>query len=273
MSDCERLSDRMPDVALQRAAWTAEEAGPPRELCRLPRRVGSGARCASTGGERAERATRPPSPPPSSAAWRPSAWPTGEVAGAGCSAAPPPLPPPRSWWLGGPSRRQATAPAVAVTADASGPAARARRPGHCPARHPAPGAGRPACRHVGARLHDGGRRRGCRARADLRHLGGLMRVSGFRLLLVAGPAAPLLAQQPDSPPGGPALRERIERGSPSGSRRSWTCPTSRPPSSRKWRRRTGPAAGTCGVASERSTPRSTSSWTPGKTADPDSVAH
>jgi Spy/CpxP family protein refolding chaperone len=30
-------------------------------------------------------------------------------------------------------------------------------------------------------------------------------------LLVAGPAAPLLAQQPDSPPGGPALRERIER--------------------------------------------------------------
>jgi Spy/CpxP family protein refolding chaperone len=31
------------------------------------------------------------------------------------------------------------------------------------------------------------------------------------LLLVAGPAAPLLAQQPDSPPGGPALRERIER--------------------------------------------------------------
>jgi Spy/CpxP family protein refolding chaperone len=31
------------------------------------------------------------------------------------------------------------------------------------------------------------------------------------LLLVAGPAAPLFAQQPDSPPGGPALRERIER--------------------------------------------------------------
>jgi len=30
-------------------------------------------------------------------------------------------------------------------------------------------------------------------------------------LLVAGPAVPLLAQQPDSPPGGPALRERIER--------------------------------------------------------------
>jgi negative regulator of sigma E activity len=27
MSDCERLSDRMPDVALQRAAWSAEEAG------------------------------------------------------------------------------------------------------------------------------------------------------------------------------------------------------------------------------------------------------
>jgi hypothetical protein len=26
MSDCERLSDRMPDVALQRAAWTADEA-------------------------------------------------------------------------------------------------------------------------------------------------------------------------------------------------------------------------------------------------------
>jgi hypothetical protein len=26
MSDCERLSDRMPDVALQRAAWSAEEA-------------------------------------------------------------------------------------------------------------------------------------------------------------------------------------------------------------------------------------------------------
>jgi Spy/CpxP family protein refolding chaperone len=31
------------------------------------------------------------------------------------------------------------------------------------------------------------------------------------VLLVAGPAAPLLAQQPDSPPGGPALRQRIER--------------------------------------------------------------
>ena len=31
------------------------------------------------------------------------------------------------------------------------------------------------------------------------------------LLLVAAPAAPLLAQQPDSPPGGPALRDRIER--------------------------------------------------------------
>ena len=31
------------------------------------------------------------------------------------------------------------------------------------------------------------------------------------LLLVAGPAGPLLAQQPDSPPGGPALRQRIER--------------------------------------------------------------
>ena len=30
-------------------------------------------------------------------------------------------------------------------------------------------------------------------------------------LLLAGPAVPLLAQQPDSPPGGPALRERIER--------------------------------------------------------------
>ena len=26
MSDCERLSDRMPDVALQRVAWSAEEA-------------------------------------------------------------------------------------------------------------------------------------------------------------------------------------------------------------------------------------------------------
>ncbi len=26
MSDCERLSDRMPDVAMQRAAWTADEA-------------------------------------------------------------------------------------------------------------------------------------------------------------------------------------------------------------------------------------------------------
>jgi hypothetical protein len=26
MSDCERLSDRMPEVALQQAAWTAEEA-------------------------------------------------------------------------------------------------------------------------------------------------------------------------------------------------------------------------------------------------------
>jgi hypothetical protein len=26
MSDCERLSDRMPDVALQRAVWSAEEA-------------------------------------------------------------------------------------------------------------------------------------------------------------------------------------------------------------------------------------------------------
>jgi Spy/CpxP family protein refolding chaperone len=30
-------------------------------------------------------------------------------------------------------------------------------------------------------------------------------------LLVAGPAVPLLAQQPDSTPGGPALREQIER--------------------------------------------------------------
>jgi len=27
MTDCERLSDRMPDVALHRAQWTAEEAG------------------------------------------------------------------------------------------------------------------------------------------------------------------------------------------------------------------------------------------------------
>jgi hypothetical protein len=26
MNDCERLSDRMPDVAMQRAAWTADEA-------------------------------------------------------------------------------------------------------------------------------------------------------------------------------------------------------------------------------------------------------
>jgi Spy/CpxP family protein refolding chaperone len=31
------------------------------------------------------------------------------------------------------------------------------------------------------------------------------------LLLLAAPAARLLAQQPDSPPGGPALRDRIER--------------------------------------------------------------
>ena len=30
-------------------------------------------------------------------------------------------------------------------------------------------------------------------------------------LLIAGPAVPLFAQQPDSPPGGPALREQIER--------------------------------------------------------------
>ena len=31
------------------------------------------------------------------------------------------------------------------------------------------------------------------------------------LLLLTGAAAPLLAQQPDTQPGGPALRERVER--------------------------------------------------------------
>jgi Spy/CpxP family protein refolding chaperone len=33
----------------------------------------------------------------------------------------------------------------------------------------------------------------------------------FSLLLLTGAAAPLLAQRPDTQPGGPALRERVER--------------------------------------------------------------
>ena len=210
MSDCERLSDRMPDVALQRAAWSAEEAAHLASCadCRAEWDLVLAARRLEASAPSVDPATIAAAVQHRLAsermADRRSRW---------------------GWALGG--RRRRCRPRARGGSGArvppgdgarrgrdgrpSGPAPRARRPGHCPARHPAPGARRPACRHLGARLHDGGRRRGCRARADPRHLGGLMSRLLLSLLLVAGPAAPLLAQQPDSPPGGPALRERIER--------------------------------------------------------------
>jgi hypothetical protein len=117
MSDCQRLSDRMPDVALQRAAWSAEEAAHLTSCaeCLAEWKLVLAARRLEASAPNVDPATIAAAIQQRLASERTAdrrsrwGWALGGAAAAAAALA--------LVVAGGPESRQATAPAVAVSAD------------------------------------------------------------------------------------------------------------------------------------------------------------
>ncbi len=189
MSDCERLSDRMPDVALRRAAWSAEEAAHLASCADCRGRVGPGARCASGSARSAPHAwIRPPSPPPFSTAWRARiAGRRRSLAGLGAGGVAARRPPSRSVIWAGVASRSGSPPLPSAEPLVPLPELEGLETAQLDTLLQTLDGS--ACRRLAAAMTPALDDLDTETRADARHLGGLMRVCCFRSLLLAAVVA------------------------------------------------------------------------------------